>query len=134
MQQYYAHPQNKFWKILFEILREDYTTDYRKRVAVIQLHGVALWDVIDSCERRGSLDTDIKNEEANNIGDLLAEFPNIEAIFCNGQKSFKNLQRLLGKDFPKPVFVMPSTSPANAGIPYDKKLMEWSKITDFLKV
>jgi G:T/U-mismatch repair DNA glycosylase len=55
--------------------------------------------VIDTCERKGSLDSEIRNEEANKIGDLLQNFPNIKAIFCNGQKSYKNLQKILGKDF-----------------------------------
>lgn len=133
MQQYYAHPQNKFWKILFEIFEEDFTADYPERIRFLKRNHIALWDVIDSCERKGSLDSDIKNEEANKIAELLSEHPNIKAIFCNGQKSYKNLQRILGKDFHLPVFVMPSTSPANAGIPFEEKKRQWLKILDYLK-
>lgn len=134
MQQYYAHPQNKFWKILFEILGEEFTTDYHEKIKFLHQNHIALWDVIDTCERKSSLDSDIKNEEANKISELLEKHPNVKAIFCNGQKSFKNLQQILGKNFHLPIFVMPSTSPANAGVPYPEKLAQWSKIIDYLKV
>jgi hypoxanthine-DNA glycosylase len=76
--------------------------------------------VIDTCERKGSLDSEIRNEEANKIEDLLQNFPNIKAIFCNGQKSYKNLQKILGKDFYLPIIVLPSTSPANASLKYEE--------------
>lgn len=131
-QQYYAHPQNSFWKIIFKIFNEDFTTDYPARIKMLTDNNIALWDVIDSCERKGSLDSDIKNEEANKIEELLTNHPNIKAIFCNGQKSYKNLQRILGKDFHIPVFVMPSTSPAYAALKFEEKLLHWEKIVDFL--
>ena len=132
MKQYYAHPQNKFWKIIFEILEEEFTTDYAARISMLKKHNIALWDVIDSCERKGSLDADIRNEEANQISKLLEEYPNIQAIFCNGQKSFKNLQKLLGKDFRVPVIALPSTSPAHASLKYEEKVLSWRKILNSL--
>ena len=132
MQQYYAHPQNKFWKIIFEILNEELSLDYSERIKILKKHHIALWDVIDSCERKGSLDSDIKNEESNQIKELLTEYTNIKAIFCNGQKAYKNLQKILGIDFHIPVFVLPSTSPANAGVTYVEKVLSWRKILDFL--
>jgi hypoxanthine-DNA glycosylase len=58
MQQYYAHPQNKFWKIICEIFNEKFTTDYDERIKILEKYHVALWDVIDNCERKGSLDFD----------------------------------------------------------------------------
>lgn len=133
MQQYYAHPQNKFWKILFEVFNEEFTNDYSHRIEFLKKNRIALWDVIDSCERKGSLDSDIKNEEANQIKELLETHPNIKAIFCNGQKSFKNLQKILGKEFPVPILALPSTSPAHAGMRFEEKLQNWQKINEFLK-
>ncbi|MEN4761092.1 DNA-deoxyinosine glycosylase [Chryseobacterium sp. C39-AII1] len=130
-QQYYAHPQNKFWKIIFELFNENFTEDYTERINVLKKHHIALWDVIDSCERKGSLDSEIKNEEANQIAELLEEFPNIQTIFCNGGKSFKNLQKVLGKDFRIPFYVLPSTSPLHT-ISFEKKLEEWKAILKFL--
>lgn len=129
MQEYYAHPQNKFWKILFEIFNENFTTDYAEKLTFLKRNKIALWDVIDSCERVGSLDTKIKNEEQNDILQLLKEYPNIKAVFCNGGKSFKNLNKILGKKIEIPIHLLPSTSPLHT-ISFEKKLEAWSKISD----
>lgn len=132
MQQYYAHPQNKFWKIICEIFNEEFTTNYQQRIKILEKHHIALWDVIDTCERKGSLDSEIRNEEANKIEELLQNFPNIKAIFCNGQKSHKNLQKILGKKFRMPIIVLPSTSPAYAGLKYEEKLLSWQEIQNHI--
>ena len=130
-QQYYGHPQNAFWKIIFELTKENLTDDYAEKIEILKKHHIALWDVIDSCERRGSLDSEIRNEEANEIAELLTQFPNIQSIFCNGQKSYKNLQKIMGKNVQIPIHLLPSTSPLHT-ISFDKKLEEWRKIIDFL--
>ncbi|MBK1897258.1 DNA-deoxyinosine glycosylase [Chryseobacterium paridis] len=132
MQQYYAHPQNKFWKIIFTLLNENFTEDYLERVSVLKKHHIALWDVIDTCERKGSLDSEIRNEEANHIEELLERYPNIKALYSNGGKSYKNLQKVLGKNYKLPVILLPSTSPLHT-VSFEKKLEEWVKILDFLK-
>lgn len=131
MQQYYAHPQNKFWKIIFEIFNEEFATDYSERIKILEKHHIALWDVIDTCERKGSLDSEIRNEEANRIGELLQNYPSIKSIFCNGQKSYKNLQKILPKDFYLPIIALPSTSPAHASLKYEEKLKKWKLINEF---
>jgi hypoxanthine-DNA glycosylase len=130
-QQYYGHPQNKFWKIIFELLDEEFTEDYEQRIQTLKKHHIALWDVIDSCERKGSLDAEIKNEEANQIVELLEDHPNIKAIFCNGGKSYKNLQKILGKNYKIPLFLLPSTSPLHT-VSFEKKLEDWKKIKQYL--
>ena len=130
-QQYYAHPQNAFWKIIFTLLEEEFTENYAERTQVLKKHHIALWDVIDSCERKGSLDSEIRNEEANQIAELLDKHPNIQAVFCNGGKSYKNLQKILGKDFKIPIFLLPSTSPLHT-VSLEKKLEDWEKIKFYL--
>lgn len=130
-QQYYAHPQNKFWKIIFELFQEEFTEDYARRIAVLKKNHIAIWDVIDSCERKGSLDSEIKNEEANQIPELLEQYPNIQAIFCNGGKSRENLQKLLGKDFRIPIILLPSTSPLHT-ISFERKFEDWKRIFDYI--
>jgi len=130
-QQYYGHPQNKFWKIIFELFNEEFTEVYSERINLLKKNHIALWDVIDSCERKGSLDSEIKNEEANQIEELLKNHPNITAIFCNGGKSYKNLQKLLGKNFKIPIHLLPSTSPLHT-ISFERKLEDWKKIFDCL--
>lgn len=130
-QQYYAHPQNAFWKIIFTLFNENFTEDYSQKLRILKKHHIALWDVIDSCERKGSLDSEIRNEEANQIAELLEEHPDIKAIFCNGGKSYKNLQEILGKNFRIPVYLLPSTSPLHT-ISLERKLDEWKKIKNYL--
>lgn len=131
MQQYYAHPQNHFWKILFQLFNGEFTTIYQDRIDFILKNKLALWDVIDTCERKGSLDSNIINEEANDVRKLLADYPNIKAIICNGQKSYKNLQKVLGKQTEISIFVMPSTSPLHT-ISLEKKMQEWQMIKTLL--
>ncbi|WP_139423102.1 DNA-deoxyinosine glycosylase [Chryseobacterium mulctrae] len=130
-QQYYAHPQNKFWKIIFELFNEEFTEDYSVRINILKKNHIAIWDVIDSCERKGSLDSEIKNEEANQIEKLLENYPNIKAVFCNGGKSYKNLQKLLGKNFRIPIYLLPSTSPLHT-ISFERKFEDWKKVLDYL--
>ena len=131
MQEYYAHPQNKFWRILFELFQEDFTADYAEKIELLKKNKIAVWDVIDSCERKGSLDTEIKNEAHHDILQLLGDFPSIKVIFCNGQKSFKSLGKILPIDSKIPIFILPSTSPAYT-IPYQQKLKDWSILKSFL--
>ena len=131
MQEYYAHPQNKFWKIIFELFNENFSEDYLEKIKILKKNKIAVWDVIDSCERVGSLDTKIKNEESNDILQLLKKYQNIKTIFCNGGKSYQNLQKIVGKNFEIPIYLLPSTSPLHT-ISFEKKLDAWSKISDYL--
>lgn len=130
MQQYYAHPQNQFWKIMFHLFEKEYQTDYSARTDILMKNHIALWDVIDSCEREGSSDAKIRNEEHNDIHQLIADFPNIHAIFSNGQKSAKEAKKMLGQNKIR-FHVLPSTSPLHT-IGFEKKLEKWKIIKDCL--
>ena|SRR6218665_2249482 len=131
MQQYYAFPQNQFWRIMFYLFDEEFSTNYDTRLGLLKNNKVALWDVIESCERKGSLDTEIKDEIDNNIPELIQNHPNIKTIFCNGQKSYKNLVKILGKNFKIPIVVLPSTSPLHT-VKFEGKLESWKVIKDYL--
>ena len=131
MQQYYAHPQNNFWKLLFHLVDTEFSSDYHTRLQLLKKHRIALWDVIESCERKGSKDTDIKSEIDNDIQELINSHPNIKIIFCNGQKSYKNLLKVVGKNFIIPIVVLPSTSPLHT-IKFEEKLEQWKIIKDYL--
>lgn len=130
-QEYYGHPQNKFWKIIFKLFDEEFSEDYTEKIKILKKYHIALWDVIDSCERKGSLDSEIKNEEANPIFELLENHQKISAIFCNGGKSFKILQQILGENYKIPIFLLPSTSPLHT-ISFAEKLEKWKIISIFL--
>lgn len=130
-QEYYGHPQNKFWKIIFELFNEEFTENYTDKINVLTKNHISLWDVLDSCERKGSLDSEIKNEEANPILALLEKHEKISGIFCNGGKSFKTLQQILGKNFKIPIILLPSTSPLHT-ISFAEKLEKWKIIKNYL--
>ena len=131
MNQYYAFPQNQFWKIMFHLFDAEFSDDYGTRINFIKQNKIALWDVIESCERKGSLDTEIKAEIDNDIPQLIENHSNIKMIFCNGQKSYKNLLKILGKNFKIPILVLPSTSPLHT-VKFEEKLESWKMIKDFL--
>lgn len=95
-QEYYAHSQNRFWKLMAVLLRDEYDC-YETKKQMLLKHHIALWDVIDECEREGSLDSAISAEVANDIELLIAHYPNIKKILCNGKKSYQ----VLCKKFPK---------------------------------
>lgn len=131
MQQYYAHPQNQFWKLMFHLFDEEFSSNYTEKLRLLKRHHIALWDVIESCERKGSRDTEIKDEIDNNIPKLIENHPNIQTIFCNGQKSYKNLLKIVSKDFRLPIIGLPSTSPLHT-VKFEEKLESWRVIRDYL--
>jgi hypoxanthine-DNA glycosylase len=130
-QQYYAHPQNRFWKVMGCICNEPklYEFDYENKLKTLLKNNISLWDMISSCKREGSLDSDIQNEKPNDIRNLLKIYPNIKTICLNGNKAYsafkKHFPDLLGK---YTCYKMPSTSPANAGYNLDRLITEWSVI------
>lgn len=133
-QEYYAHPQNRFWKLIGIICGCEKLADegYAKKLKILQENGIALWDVIGFCTRNGSLDSDIENEKPNDIEGLLKKFGNIKTICLNGNKAYSAFK----KYFPKMIekyccYKMPSTSPANAKFRLDDLYNEWSKAFDF---
>lgn len=131
MSQYYAFPQNQFWRIMFHLFDVEFSNDYETRIDLIKQNKIALWDVIESCERKGSSDTEIKAEIDNDIPQLIDNHPNIKIIYCNGQKSYKNLLKILGNKFKIPIVVLPSTSPLHT-MKFEEKLLSWQIIKTHL--
>lgn len=133
-QEYYAHPQNLFWKIPSAVLGIDLPSRYSARLAILEDFRVGLWDVLQYCERQGSLDANIRKdtEQANDLVSLLSHNPSITKICFNGQKAYQAFKRHVQKphaDFFKgyTLVVLPSTSPANAGIPKAEKYRIWQQ-------
>lgn len=126
-QRYYGHPQNQFWKILSALWSVDLVAmGYPERLAVVRERGLGIWDVYAACEREGSLDADIRNAELNDFSRLRRECPGLVAIAHNGGESFRHARhtRALGL----PVHKLPSTSPANAGWRFERKLTAWRQV------
>ena len=129
-QQYYAHPQNQFWKILQAIWPAsacpDYLSSYENRCDWLLARGLGVWDVYASCERQGSLDTAIRHAEVNDFAGLARQCPQLRAIAHNGGESFKHAQH--GAALGLPVYKLPSTSPANASWRFERKLAAWREV------
>ncbi|PIF30041.1 G/U mismatch-specific uracil-DNA glycosylase [Flavobacterium sp. 9] len=129
--QYYGHNQNNFWKFMFTILKEDFSTDYETRKALLQKNKIALWDVLQYCDRVGSLDSAIKNEIANDFETFLKQHPNIKTILFNGQKAAAFFKKYVHLEKSYQLITLPSTSPANASQSFQSKLDEWKIIETF---
>lgn len=130
IQQYYAHPQNQFWKILQAIWpssrRVDCADSYEKRSEWLLARGLGLWDVYASCEREGSLDTAIRDAVVNDIAGL--RLPQLAAIAHNGGESYKHAKHTAALGVP--VYKLPSTSPANASWTFERKLAAWREVME----
>ena len=130
-QQYYAHPQNRFWKVMGAICNVPnlYELDYDLKLKTLLNNKIALWDTIKSCKRYGSLDSDIRNETPNDIKNLLKKYHNVKTICLNGNKSYSAFKKYFPDLLEKyDCYKMPSTSPANAGYNLKMLINEWSAI------
>ena len=127
--QYYAHPQNHFWRIVQALWPQHPLPDgqdYGLRCDWLLARGLGLWDVYASCERVGSLDTRIRNAQVNDFASLRARCPRLAAIAHNGGESFKHARStaLLGVE----VHRLPSTSPANASYSFERLMSAWEPL------
>lgn len=128
LNQYYGHNQNNFWKFLFNIFNESFSTDYETRKMLLLKNKIALWDVLEYCDRIGSLDSAIKNEIANDFETFLLQHPNIKTILFNGQKATAFFKKYVTVNPSYKLITLPSTSPANASKSFQFKLEEWEII------
>lgn len=123
--QYYAHPRNAFWPILFDIFGEEPYTDYGRKKELIRQNGLALWDAAACCCREGSLDSNMRDVVYNDFDALYAQCPNIHTVLCNGGTAHALFIKS-GYAGERTVIRMPSTSPAYT-MPYEKKLTVWKE-------
>jgi len=136
--EYYANPRNAFWKIIAELFELDIDCSYELRVQQISELPIVLWDTLRACQRSGSLDSNILRQqiEANDIRGLLEQYSDLRAIIFNGAASEKYFNQLVKLHLPAnrelALLKMPSTSPANAGMKYEQKLLAWRRLLDYL--
>lgn len=125
-QEYYAHKRNHFWKIMYTLLDNLPVSDvFEEKIQLLQTNKIGLWDVLENCERKGSLDIHIKNQKENDFETLFKEFPAINTIIFNGKESHKYFLKKFGQIKGITYYVMPSTSPANT-MSFENKLKIWS--------
>lgn len=134
-QKYYANNRNQFWRIIYSLFNTSLEIDYDKRISFIKNLGIGLWDVLSSCQRQGSMDSNIKDERVNNFENLFKTYPNIKVAVFNGSKAFESFRDNIGFErFGSITFLkLPSTSPAHTQ-KFDQKSKEWTIISNYLRV
>lgn len=123
---FYGHPQNRFWKVMARICKEEMPQSIEDKTRLILDNHFALWDVIHSCEITGSADSSIKNVQPNDLSEIL-ERANIKQIFLNGKKAEALYNKYIKDAVSVPAAVLPSTSPANASWSEDRLFECWSE-------
>jgi hypoxanthine-DNA glycosylase len=135
---YYAYPHNAFWPIMGELLGAGPAVAYAKRVLLLRRAGLALWDVMASCVREGSLDSDIDEDSIvpNDFPAFFDAHPHVTQVCFNGAKAETCFHRYVrphlsdhGLEFTR----LPSTSPAHASLSMEKKLRAWRAVAEALK-
>jgi hypoxanthine-DNA glycosylase len=129
-QEYYGNPRNHFWRIMYTLFDTLPVSDsFEEKIQLLQKNKIGLWDVLENCERKGSLDIHIKNHKENDFEMLFKQYPTIHTIVFNGKESHKYFIKKFGQIEGITYYVMPSTSPANT-MSFENKLKIWS--TGFL--
>ncbi|WP_151705085.1 DNA-deoxyinosine glycosylase [Nitrincola alkalilacustris] len=131
-QQYYAHPRNAFWPIMGELFGAHPELPYHERVEILKAEGIAVWDVLESCVRVGSLDASIDSSSlrVNDFSSFFRRHPQIRHVFFNGAKAEQSFRRHALPELRLDYLSytrLPSTSPAHAAMSFDSKLNNWSK-------
>jgi double-stranded uracil-DNA glycosylase len=133
-QAYYANQRNLFWKLLSEVTGKLVPENYEDKKVWLKNTKIALWDTCRTCIRNGSLDSNISEEMPNDIRDFIATHPHLKAIGFNGKTSERLfLKHIAGIDTVK-LISLPSSSPANVSILWEKKVEDWLKLKEFIKI
>ena len=124
---YYGHKQNRFWKVLVTLLKEPVPGTIEEKKVMLLAHRIALWDVIQSCDIKGSSDSSIKNVQPTDIG-MILEKTNVTQIYANGNKAGQLYKRYQFPVTGIEATVLPSTSPANAAWSLARLCEAWKTI------
>lgn len=124
---YYAHPQNRFWRVLSTLYDEPVPESVGEKCDFLHRHHLALWDVIRSCTIEGSDDASIRNVTPNDLTPIL-QTADLRLLITNGRTAGKLYDRLLLPKTQRPAVCLPSTSPANAACSFERLLKAWAII------
>ena len=129
---YYDHPQNRFWKVLADVLKKEVPQTVEERQIFLKENHIALWDVLESCEIKGASDVSIRNARPNDMNRIL-QAADIRAIFATGAKAAQLYKKLCFPECGVEAVRLPSTSPANCGCSYEKLREAYSQICDYVR-
>lgn len=121
---FYGHKQNRFWRVMAQVLDCAVPEDVPQKRAMLLTHHVALWDVIASCEITGSSDASIRDVRPNDLSRILSQ-ADIQAIYTNGSKAYELYQKYIFPVNGRKAHPLPSTSPANAGYSLERLVEAW---------
>ena len=128
---FYGHKQNRFWRVMAQVLDCAVPEDVAQKRAMLLTHHVALWDVIASCEITGSSDASIRDARPNDLSRILSQ-ADIQAIYTNGSKAHELYQKYIFPVNGREAQPLPFTSPANAGYSLERLVEAWkTKIAAF---
>ena len=126
---YYGHPQNRFWKVIADITHSNIPKSIEEKKKLLLENGIAIWDVIHSCNIIGSSDSSIKDVVPNNI-ELIMDECEIKKIFANGATAGKLYNKYKRKTIGMDIVILPSTSPANASYNLQRLCDSWRIVTE----
>lgn len=132
-QEYYGNRGNHFWKIIFSVFEEEFSTLYEDRKALLQRNRIALWNVLASCIREGSSDSKIKEETVNDFVHFHKQYPNIKYVFFESKAAAKIYQKYVTAIPELEYYTLPSTSGLNAGISLNEKMEMWKILAQTAK-
>ena len=124
---FYGHPQNRFWKLIALLTKSKKIPELmEEKIEILLKNNIALWDVIHSCDIKGSSDASITNVVPNDLSKIL-KCSNIQQIYANGEKAYRIYMKYCYKNIGKDIIKLPSTSPANASYSLAKLKDEWEE-------
>ena len=128
---YYAHPQNRFWKVLASVYKEDIPQTIEGKKKFLEKHNIALWDVCESCLIHASSDESIRDVRVNDLSRVL-DNSCVEFIFTTGRKAYDLYNKYSKEKTKIDAVYLPSTSAANARASFQDLVIEYSKIKDVI--
>lgn len=127
LQEYYGNRGNQFWRLLFTVYGQEGSHNYNDKIKLLTTHNIALWDVLQYCEREGSLDSNIKNELPNDFDVFYKNYQNIKAVFFSSKNAAAYYDKYVGRKENIAYTILPSPSGANATKSFDEKLEIWKE-------
>ena len=128
---FYGHPQNRFWRVLADVLGCSVPTDVPEKTQMLHAHHSALWDTIARCDIEGSSDSSIQNVVPNDLSPIFRA-ADIQAVFCNGATSYRLYCKYIEPKIGFHARKLPSTSPANAACSVERLTEQWQVLREFL--
>lgn len=124
---FYGHPQNRFWRVISTVFESPVPETIEEKKELLYENGIALWDVIASCEIEGSSDSSIRDVKVNDLSVVLNE-ADIKQIFVNGKTAERYFEKYIKNEIKRDAICLPSTSPANAAWSLERLVSEWNVI------